>query len=241
MSALSDLVEADVGRNRLLDRVDIATARVLDPSRPPDPLGLHQLRLLFEQPFERRLGLVGQLEPVGTEQLDAIVFERIVAGRDHHAQIGAHLARQQRDGGGGQRAGHDHIHAHAGEARHQRAFHHVSGQARVFADHHPMAMVAAQEMRARRLPDAHRRDSGHDSAVGASANSVRPEELARHRSMNSLVSRSQCRECANNKRPFAPLFARNIAAMCNHALVGALGTQVRNLFTPTQEGTFHGF
>ena len=35
------------------------------------------------------------------EQLDAIVLEWVVAGGDHHAEVGAHGARQHGDGGRG--------------------------------------------------------------------------------------------------------------------------------------------
>ena len=35
-----------------------------------------------------------------------------------------------------------------------RRFHHVAGKARVLADHHPMAVIAAKEVRASRLADA---------------------------------------------------------------------------------------
>ena len=73
-------VETDVAGHRLLNRVDIATARVVDPAGPADAVGLDEQRLLLEQQFDRCFGLVGKLEAVGTEQLDAIVLVRIVAG-----------------------------------------------------------------------------------------------------------------------------------------------------------------
>ena len=206
-------VEADVACHRLLHRVDIAAARILDPAGAADPGGLDQQRFLFEQAFDRCLGVVGQLEPVGTEQLDAIVLERVVAGGDHHAQIGAHLAGQQRDRRGRQRPGHDHVHADTGEARDQRAFHHIARQARVLADHHPVTMPAAQEMRPRRLADAHGGGGGHHALVGASADAVRAEEFACH-----LRAVSLCRlphgAIGTRIKACPPPFSHTISALC---------------------------
>ena len=72
------------------------------------------------------------------------------------------------------------VHADAGEAGDHRRFHHVAGQARVLADHHPVAVVAAQEVRARRLADAQRGLGRHRLAVGEPANAVGAEEFACH-------------------------------------------------------------
>ena len=65
-------------------------------------------------------------------------------------------ARQHGDGGRGQRAELEHIHAHGGEAGDQRAFDHVARQAGILADHHPVAMLAAGEDAARRHAGLHR-------------------------------------------------------------------------------------
>jgi hypothetical protein len=80
--------------------VDIAPARVFDPPGAAD-LGRGRQRLvLFQHRLDGQLVLVGKLEAVGAEQLDAVVLIGVVAGRDHHADIGAQFARQQRDGRG---------------------------------------------------------------------------------------------------------------------------------------------
>ena len=225
----------------MLDRVDVAPARILDPASAADTLRFDQQWLLFEQPLDCRFGLVRQLVAIGAEQLDAIIFERIVAGGNHHTQIGAHFAREQGDGGRRQRPGHDHVHPDRGKTRNQRAFHHIARQACILADHHAVPVVAAQEMRAGRLADPHRGGGGHHPFVRASTNSVGAEEITSHLPGLSLLLRPPWRGWAANKRPSAPLFAHNIAAMCNHARIDALGTRTRISFTPTQEGTFHGF
>ena len=104
----------------------------------------------------------------------------VVAGRDHHAEIGAHRAGQHRHRRGRHRPDHHHVHADAGEAGDERGLHHVAGQPRVLADHHPVAMVAAQEMRARRLADPLRHRRRHRRLVGAAPDPVGAEEFARH-------------------------------------------------------------
>ncbi len=72
------------------------------------------------------------------------------------------------------------VDADRGEAGDERVFDHVARQARVLADHHPMAVVAAAEGQARRLSDL-QGDVGGDLAVGLAANAVGAEILARHR------------------------------------------------------------
>jgi hypothetical protein len=71
---------------------------------------------------------------VGPEQLDAVVVIGIVRGRDHHAEIGAHRARQHGHGGGRNRAGEQHIHADRGEPGHQAVLDHIAGKPRVLAE-----------------------------------------------------------------------------------------------------------
>ncbi len=44
--------------------------------------------ITIDQAFNLQFDLVRKLEAVGTKKLDAIVKERIVRGRNHHADIG---------------------------------------------------------------------------------------------------------------------------------------------------------
>ncbi len=59
------------------------------------------------------LDLVGELVAVRAEQLDAVVGELVVRGRDHHPEIGAHRARHHRHRRRRQRPEQAHVHAHA--------------------------------------------------------------------------------------------------------------------------------
>ena len=66
------------------------------------------------------------------------------------------------------------VHAHRGEAAHHGVFDHVARQARVLADHHAMAIIAALEHEAGRLADP-QGEVGGDDPVGASPDSVGSE------------------------------------------------------------------
>ena len=145
-----------------------------------------RLRSEFDQVLDLFLGLVGQLVAVRAEQLDAVVVERIVRGRDHHAEVGAHRAHQHRDAGRRDRAGEQHVHADRGEARRQRVLDHVAGKARVLADQHAVPVLAGLIDEPDRLPDL-QGEIGRDHAIGAAANAVRSEVLASHQSPRGLV------------------------------------------------------
>ena len=93
---------------------------------------------------------VAELEAVRPEQLDAVVVERIMRGRDHDAEIGAHRARQHADRRRRNRAGEQHVHADRGEAGNQRGLDHVAGEAGVLADEDAVAVIAVLEHQARR-------------------------------------------------------------------------------------------
>ncbi len=169
-------------RQRALGEFDVAVVRAVDAAGAADAGAVGELarQILVEQLLDPHLDVVGQLVAVGTEQLDAVVVERIVRGGDHHAEVGAHRARQHGDGRRRHRTELQHVHADRGEARLQRGLDHVAGQPRVLADHDAMTMIAAQEHQTGRLADAQRK-LRRDHAVGATADSVRSEIFASHR------------------------------------------------------------
>ena len=140
-------------------------------------------RLLAEIGIEQRLDLgfdlVAELVAVRPEQLDAVVVERIVRGRDHHAEIGAHRARQHADRRRRDRAGEQHVHADRGEAGDQRGLDHVAGQAGVLADQDAMAVFAVLEDQPGGLTDLERQFRGNDP-VGPAANAVGAEITTNH-------------------------------------------------------------
>ena len=173
--------EREIARQRALGEFDVAVVNAVDALGAAEfgALGEALDHVAVDQRFDVVLGLVGKLVAVGPEQLDAVVVERIVRGRDHDADVGPHRARQHGDGRGRHRAEQQHVHADRGEARDQRRLDHVAGQPGILADHHAMAMLAAAEHKAGRLSDLERQ-LRRDHAVGAAANAVGTEILANH-------------------------------------------------------------
>ena len=173
-------IQPDIIGQRAFHRVDIAAARVFDAPGAPDFGAGGQRLVLPQHGFDRQFILVRQLEAVRAEQLDAIVLIGIVAGRDHHAHVSPQFPRQQGHGGSRHGAEQDHVHAHAGKARNHGVFQHIAGKPRVLADHHPVAVLPAQEVRSRRLPHLHGGGRCHHTGVGPPANPVGAEKLPSH-------------------------------------------------------------
>jgi hypothetical protein len=180
--------EVDALGQGALGEFDVARLRRLVAMRPADVAAFDSL---LEQSLSISssisvLDLVGELVAVGAEQLDAVVVVRVVRGRDHHAQIGAQRARQHGDGGCRHRAEQVDVHAHGGEAGGERALDHVAGAARVLADDDAVALLAFDEVEARRHADLHRQLRRQLAAIGEPANAVGAEVLARHETALSI-------------------------------------------------------
>ena len=190
-------VERQIARQRALGEFDVAVLHAVDALGAAELGGLGEPlgEIAVDQLLDLELDLVGQLVAVRAEQLDAVVVVRIVRGRDHHAEIGAHRARQHGDRRRRHRAGQQHVHADRGEARDQRGLDHVAGQPRVLADQHAMAVLAVLEHHARGLPDLER-ELRRDRAVGAAANAVGAEILANHAEFPDLKSMRPIRDGA---------------------------------------------
>ena len=174
-------VEAHGARQRALGEFDVAVVHALDALGAAEVGALGELlgEVGIDQRFDLVLDLVGELVAVRAEQLDAVVVVGIVRGRDHHAEIGAHRAREHADRRRRHRAGQQHVHADRGEARDQRGLDHVAGEPRVLADEHAVAVLAALEHEAGGLPDLERK-LRRDHAVGAAADAVGAEIFASH-------------------------------------------------------------
>ena len=174
-------VEREIARQRALGEFDVAVMHAVDAAGAAEARALRELLVegFVEQLLDLLLDVVGQLEALRAEQLDAVVLEQIVGGRDHHAEIGAHRLGQHRDRRRRHRADQQHVHADRGEARDHGVFDHVAGQARVLADHDAMAMLAALKHQARGLADLERQFR-RDQAVGAAPDAVRTEIIAAH-------------------------------------------------------------
>ena len=121
------------------------------------------------------LDVVRQLVAVGPEQFYPVVVVGVVRGRQHDAQIGAQRLRQHGDGRRRDRADDDHVHADGDEPGNQRRFQQIARQPRVLPDHHAVAMVAADELRARRHADLQRRFGVHGVGISGAADAVGAE------------------------------------------------------------------
>ncbi len=187
-------------RQRALGELDVALLRALDARGAADAVGGGQqlARVGVDQLLDLALGLVGELVAVGIEQLDAVVVERVVRGRDHHAEIGAQRARQHGDGGRRHRAEQEHVHADGGEARHQRRLEHVAGQARVLADHDAVAVrCRVWKILPAAMPTLQRDLRRHRRLVGEPANAVGTEIAARHGNPLGSFGAASAYRCAN--------------------------------------------
>ena len=169
-------------RQRALGEFDIALARAVDTGGPADQLRRRQqLRgLALHQLLDLLLLVVGELVAVRPEQLDAVVDERVVRGRDHHAEIGAERAGQHGDGRRRHRTELEHIHAHGGEAGDERGLDHVAREPRILADHHAMAIRAIGEQLAGGHPHFEGHLGGHGMGVRAATDAIRAKIFARH-------------------------------------------------------------
>ena len=173
--------EREVARQRSLGEFNVAVMYAVDPLGAAEFAAFGQSfgNVRVDQPLDVLLDLVGKFVAVRAEQLDAVVVKWVVRRRNHHAEIGAHGARQHGDGRRRHRPEQQHVHADRGEARDQRGLDHVTGKPRVLADYHPMAMLAAPEHKPGCLPGLERQ-LRCDHAIGAATNAVSAKILAGH-------------------------------------------------------------
>ena len=160
--------------------MDIASSRILNAAGAADFVGWGQRGGAVDQRFNRALIRVRQLIAIRPEQLDAIIFIRVVACGNHHAQIRAHGTRQHGHRRRWHRPNLHNIHANRGESGDQRIFNHIARKACILADDDPVTMVAAHEMRASCHADFHRHFCCHCRGIGASPDAIGSEIFAAH-------------------------------------------------------------
>src|SRR5262249_13505959 len=108
--------------------------------------------------------------------LDAVVLERIVRRRDHHARVRAERAREEGDPGRRQRAHQEDVDAHRADARRHRRLQHVAREPRVLPDEDAMAMGRALADVGERAPQPERRLRRHGLDVRGPAHAVGAEQ-----------------------------------------------------------------
>ena len=166
--------------------IDIA----IDALGPADFLSFGKLprQILVEQVLDLRFDVIGELVAIRAEKLDTVILERIVRGRNHHADIAAQRARQHGNRRCRNRAEQEHVQSRRGKAGHEGVLQHISRQARVLADHHPMTMGAVTENRSCSDADPHRKVRRHGEDVGLASDAVRPKIASFH--MHSCAFRA---------------------------------------------------
>ena len=165
-----------------LDELDVAALRVIEPLGAAEAAGRREplAQAVLDVRLDLGLDRVGQLVAVAGEQLDSVVGEGVVRGRDHDPEIGAQAAGEDRDRRRWHRTGENHVHAHRDEAGGQRRLDEVAREPRVLADDDAMAVLATDEVVSRRHADPKRGLGGHRFGVRGAANAVGTKILACH-------------------------------------------------------------
>ncbi|CAM5321146.1 hypothetical protein SBADM41S_10722 [Streptomyces badius] len=125
------------------------------------------------------LQLVGELVAATREELDAVVGHRVVAGGEHHTEVGVEGPGEVGDRGRRQDADAQHVHPGAGQARHDGGLQELSGCPRITSDHGGRAMAregACLGEYVRRSDRETERQLGRQIGVGDTPYSIRTEE-----------------------------------------------------------------
>ena len=167
----------------LLQELDVAPGRVLDAHRLADGVRLGARAGVpggdaLHAAFQLGLDLVGQLEAVGREDLDAVVLVGVVRGADDDARVGAHRPGDEGDPGRRQRPDQHDVRAGRHDAGLHRALEHVARQARVLADDDAPRPVGVAEPLRDGLPQTQGHLRRHRVAIGDAPDSVRAEQLS---------------------------------------------------------------
>lgn len=125
------------------------------------------------------LQLVGELVAAAREELDAVVRHRVVAGGQHHAEVGAQRAGEMRHRGGGQHADPQDVDARARQTGDDRGLQELARSPRVTTDHGHRAVPLERPRLAEHMSRRHgesERELGRQIRVGDTSYAVRAEQ-----------------------------------------------------------------
>lgn len=185
MAAIDDdlhAVETGVAQ-AMLDELDITTAGVVDAVGLADLVTGHAvgLHVVEDFLFHERFQVVREFEAVRAEDLQAIVFVRIMRSGQHDAGAAAHGLGQMRDRRRRHRSDQEDVHPTRDQSAGQGGLEHIAGDASVLADDDAIVVgpAGAQDPRDR-LAYAQGNFRRNRIFVSSSANAVRSEEFGRH-------------------------------------------------------------
>lgn len=125
------------------------------------------------------LQLVGELVTAAREELDAVVRHGVVAGGEHHTEVGAERAGEMGHRRRRQHADQQDVHARARQARGHRGLQELPGRTRVPTDHGLRPMAREGTRLGQHMRRGHGEAEGHlrgQIRVGDTAHAVRAEE-----------------------------------------------------------------
>ena len=134
-------------------------------------------RRLVERALDLELGVVGELEAVAAEELDAVVAVRVVRGGDDDAEVEPVAADQQRRAGRRQHAAEQRLAAGGGDPGGHGGLEHLARLARVADDEHARGArgEAARAVAARASDE---RELGGEELARDAADAVGAEQPA---------------------------------------------------------------
>ena len=124
-----------VGKGALAE-LDVATARIVHAKSLSEIRRWHAVDRLIHGSLDRFFNRIGQLGAGLGEELDAVIFERIVRRADDDTCGESQRAREIRYRRSGQRSGEINVDARGRQYRFERRFQQVTRDARVLADKH---------------------------------------------------------------------------------------------------------
>ena len=158
----------------------IAPHRIQHAAGPPQLGGLRQCDGPGGKVGYAGFHRIRQLGAIGAEQFDAIIMERVMACRNHHANIGAQRLGKIGNAGCRHWAQQPAIHADRGESGNQRCLDHIARNARILANHdHGSALairVAVNEPAARCQRQPHNGFGGHRPGIDTRPHPVCTEQ-----------------------------------------------------------------
>jgi len=170
-------------REGALAKFDVTALGVVEALGAAQLVRRHAGHGRIERRLDFQLHAVGQLGALAGKELDAVVLVGIVRSGNDHAGRQAQRPRQVGNGRRRHGAGQHHVHAGGRQARFQRRFQHVAGNARVLADQYGRMRLAALRLgqhRAGCIAEAHDEIGSDRGGAHQAADAIGTKIFTRH-------------------------------------------------------------